>query len=201
MRETTKEALLEIERRTGLHIQYNERVEAITPADEGGFVVQTSRSRYRTRTVLLAIGRRGSPRKLGVPGEDLPNVVYRLIDPVQYDGKRVLVVGGGDSALEAAAALAERPGTTVTLAYRGQALSRARASNRERVRAAEASQRLSVMLDAQVVGIDPTATVITQGGANKHVPVDAVIVCTGGILPTQLLRDIGIQVHTKYGSV
>ena len=111
IKETTKESLLsfwqDVEKRTGLQVNYGERVESVT-AEADGFVVQTSRDSYRTRAVLLAIGRRGTPRKLEVAGEDLPKVVYRLIDPAQYDGKHVLVVGGGDSALEAAVALAER---------------------------------------------------------------------------------------------
>lgn len=203
IRETTKEALLsfweDIEQRTGLRVQYGERVESVT-AERDGFLVRTSRDVYHTRAVLLAIGRRGTPRKLGVPGEDLPKVVYRLIDPAQYDGKQVLVVGGGDSALEAAAALVERPGTMVTLSYRGQATARAREKNRERVRAAQASERLAVVPESQVVHIDPAAVVIEQRGTTRTLPNDAVIVCAGGVLPTQFLKDIGIHVETKYGT-
>jgi thioredoxin reductase (NADPH) len=203
MRETTKEALLafweDSERRTGLRIQYGERVESVT-AEGDGFLVRTSRDLYRTRTVLLAVGRRGTPRKLGVQGEDLPKVVYRLIDPAQYDGQHVLVVGGGDSALEAAAALTERPGTTVTLSHRGQVTSRAREKNRERLHAAEASKRLAVMLDSQVVRIDHTEVVIEQRGTTHSIPNDAVIVCAGGVLPTQFLKEIGVHVETKYGT-
>ncbi|MGJ8508467.1 NAD(P)-binding domain-containing protein, partial [Glaesserella parasuis] len=92
----------EVERKTGIKINYRERVEDIVP-DGDGFIVTTTRAKYRTHSVLLAIGRRGTPRKLGVSGEELPKVVYRLIDPEQYAGQDVLVVGGGDSALEAAA--------------------------------------------------------------------------------------------------
>ncbi len=89
--------------------------------------------------MLLAIGRRGTPRKLDVPGEEQPKVVYRLIDPEQYRGQHVLVVGGGDSALEAAASIAEEAGTTVTLSHRSEAFSRAKMKNRERVEAAQQS--------------------------------------------------------------
>jgi len=203
IRETTKEALLsfwqDIERRTGLPIHYSESVESVT-AHGDGFLVRTSDDLYRTRSVLLAIGRRGTPRKLGVPGEDLPKVVYRLIDPEQYDGQQVLVVGGGDSALEAAAALSERPGTTVTLSYRGQALSRAREKNRERVRAAEAEKRLTILLESEVVRVDQAEIIIEQHAATRSLPNDIVIVCAGGILPTQFLKEIGVRVETKYGT-
>jgi thioredoxin reductase/Pyruvate/2-oxoacid:ferredoxin oxidoreductase delta subunit len=203
MRETTKEALLafweDIEQRTGLQIRYDERVEAITPA-HNGFLVRTSRASYETRAVLLAIGRRGTPRKLDVPGEDLPKVVYRLIDAAQYDGKHVLVVGGGDSALEAAASLAERPGTTVTLVYRGKAFARAREKNRQRVTAAAAAQRITVLLDAQVACIETNEVVIDQRGTTHRLRNDTVIVCAGGVLPTQFLKDIGVRVETKYGT-
>lgn len=204
MRETTKEALLafweDIERRTQLGIHYNERVESVIP-ERDGFIVRTSRESYRARSILLAIGRRGSPRKLGVDGEDLPKVVYRLIDPAQYDGQHVLVVGGGDSALEAATALAERPGTTVTLSFRGAAASRAREKNRTRVREAEASKRLEVLRETELVQIDASKVIIEHNGSRRSVRNDAVIVCAGGILPTQFLKDIGIRVETKYGTV
>jgi thioredoxin reductase (NADPH) len=203
MRETTKEALLafweEIERRTGLIVQYGERVEAVA-AEKDGFLVRTSRGLHRTRTVLLAIGRRGTPRKLGVPGEDLPKVVYRLIDPAQYDDEHVLVVGGGDSALEAAVTLAARPGTTVTLSYRGSAFSRAREQNRARAHAAEAAGRLSIMLESRVRHVREAEVSIEKHGTTHCIPNDSVIVCAGGILPTQFLKEIGVRVETKYGT-
>ncbi len=203
MRETTKEALLsfweDIERRTALCIHYNERVESLAPEGDG-FVVVTSRDVYRTRSVLLAVGRRGTPRKLDVPGEDRPKVVYRLIDPAQYDGKHVLVVGGGDSALEAAVAIAERPQTTVTLSYRGHSFARARQKNRDHVATLERSTRLAVVLESQLVKIGLADVLIARGGTTWAIPNDAVIVCAGGILPTQFLKDIGVRVDTKYGT-
>ncbi len=118
-KETTKENLLEfwndVVDKTGLQISFNERVEAIKRIGNS-FEVTTSKSNLKTRAVLLAIGRRGTPRKLGVPGEELNKVVYRLIDPAQYRGQHVLIVGGGDSALEAAYSIADEDGTTVTSA-------------------------------------------------------------------------------------
>ena len=112
-----------------------------------GFVVRSTKGEYRTRNVLLSIGRRGTPRKLGVPGEDLPKVVYRLIDPAQYAGKRVLVAGGGDSALEAAASIADIADTHVVLSHRSEAFDRAKPKNRARIEAHERGNWISRVLE------------------------------------------------------
>jgi thioredoxin reductase/ferredoxin len=203
-RQTSKEALLEfwrgIERRTDLAIRYRERVEGISREGRGGFLVRTTRGEYRAATVLLAIGRRGTPRKLGVPGEDLPKVVYGLVDPEQYSGQDVLVVGGGDSALEAAVAVAEGGARRVTLSYRGDAFARAKPRNRERLEAAVHAGRVEVMLQSQVRSIDPASVHLSHPGGEARVPNDAVIISAGGILPADFLRSIGIEVETKYGT-
>lgn len=202
-RETSKEELLEfwtdVERKTGLQVKYQERLEAIERRPDG-FTVVTTRGRYATRSVLLCIGRRGTPRKLGAAGEDSAKVVYRLIDPEQYRGTNVLVVGGGDSALEAAASIAEEPRTSVALAYRGEAFSRAKPKNRERVEVAEANGGLRVFFRTNVKQISERTVVLDRDGKLETLPNDAVIICAGGILPTGLLKDIGIEVETKYGT-
>lgn len=203
MRETKKEDLLrfweKVRRRTGLRINFGERVESIAPAG-AGFEVVTTRNRYRAANILLAIGRRGTPRRLDVPGEDLPKVVFRLVDAEQYRGRRVLVVGGGDSALEAAVALAEQPGTDVALAYRGDAIGRAKPKNRKAIDAAVADRRLELLLRTRVVSIDATEVVLAQDGEEFLLPNDAVIVCAGGILPTDFLKSMGIEIETKFGT-
>ena len=185
--------------KTGLKQNFEERVERVEPC-EGGFEVKTSRGAHRCRAVLLAIGRRGTPRKLGVPGEDLPKVVYRLIDPEQYRGQRVLVVGGGDSALEAATSIADEADTTVTLSYRSAAFARAKEKNRNRVRKAEAGGRLRVILSSNVRQIGERSVSIEQDGRSLEIENDAVIVSAGGVLPTPFLKEIGITVETKYGT-
>jgi thioredoxin reductase len=201
--QTAKEALLEfwreVERKTGLQIRYHERVETIT-RDGSGFVVRTTRGEYSATSVLLAIGRRGTPRKLGVPGEELPKVVYRLVDPEQYAGQDVLVVGGGDSALEAAASIAENGSRSVILCYRGDAFSRAKPRNRERIAAAEKSGRLRVLFRSEVRRIEPNRVVVDSDGRDVDLSNDAVIVSAGGILPADLLRSVGIAVETKHGT-
>ena len=203
LKDPSKEALLEfwrsIEKKAGVSIQYEERV-VETSAIKGGFAVRSERAIYQARTVLLAIGRRGTPRKLGVPGEDLSKVVYRMIDPEQYAGRRVLVVGGGDSALEAAAEIAVQPGASVTLSYRGDAFSRARQRNRERVERLAAEKRARIILGSDIREIAPGHVTIEKGGVAKKGLNDDVIICAGGILPTEFLRSIGIEVETKYGA-
>ncbi len=202
-KETTKEVLMEfwekIVATTGLVINVNERVENIEPGD-GGFNVKTTKNSYSSRAVLLAIGRRGTPRTLGVPGEDKPKVVYRLIDPEQYRGQHVLVVGGGDSALEAAVSIANERGTTVTLSYRSEAFSRAKEKNRIKVDDAQKQGRLQVLMSSTVKEITDDKVTIHVDDKDMTIANDAIIVCAGGILPTPFLKSIGIEVETKFGT-
>ena len=202
-RNTSKEELLGFWTRTcetnGLQIRYKERVESIERKD-GAFHVRSSMQTYAASAVLLAIGRRGTPRKLGVRGEELPKVVYRLIDPDQYRGQNVVVVGGGDSALEAAASIAELGDTSVTLSYRGEAFQRAKQRNRQRVEVASDSARLKVLLNSQVEEIRADEVILKLSGQKLAVENDAIIVSAGGVLPNDFLRSIGIEVETKYGT-
>jgi len=203
MRETSKEALLELwrdaERRFRPPIRYEERMTGIARTATG-FEVRTSRGSHRTRAVLLAIGRRGTPRKLEVPGEELDKVVYRLIEPEQYREQRVLVVGGGDSALEAAARLALDARAEATLCYRGSSFSRAKPKNRSRVEEIASAGRLRVLLGSEVTGIERSAVQLRSGKRELSLANDAVIVCAGGVLPTALLQSVGVAVETKYGT-
>lgn len=203
MTETSKEELLEfwegITRKTDLKVNFFERMEKIRP-DAGGFVVQTSKREYRARSVLLAIGRRGTPRKLDVPGEEQPKVVYRLVDPQQYRAQHVLVVGGGDSAIEAALACAGVGGTTVTLSYRGEGFSRVKPKNRERLTQAEANGRIKTLLESNITRILADTVVVQQRADTLEFKNDAVIVCAGGVLPTPFLKDLGIMIETKHGT-
>lgn len=202
-KEVSKEKLLafwqKVATKTGLQIRYNERVEVIERV-ASGFLVTTTRNRYQCRSVVLAIGRRGTPRKIDVPGEGLPKVVYRLIDPEQYRGQHVLVVGGGDSALEAAASIAEQVNTAVTLSYRGEAFGRAKSKNRSRVDRAVRKGALTVMLKSRVKAIELDHVQIEYEGRQLSLRNDAVIVCAGGILPTAFLKSVGIEIETKYGT-
>lgn len=201
--EISKEKLLDFWHdaiaRAGISIHHNIRMEGVVPF-EGGLEVVTTAGRLKARSVLLAIGRRGSPRKLGVPGEDLSKVVYRLDDPSQFRGRRVLVVGGGDSALEAAASIAEETSTVVDLSYRGDAFQRARRRNRDRVASLTQAGRIATHLGSEVLRIsDGSAVLKASCGRQFDVANDAVIICAGGVLPTGLLKSMGVEVVTKYG--
>lgn len=208
-REISKEALLafwhDAVRKTGLKINFGERVEQIRPlGDSQGFDITTTAGSYRANAVLLTIGRRGTPRKLGVPGEERTKVVYRLIDPAQYAGKHVLVVGGGDSAIEAANALADEPGTTVTLSYRSGAFARCKPKNRAKIDANGKAGAVNVVLNSTIksIGDDVVelARKLDDGTRVTTIENDAVIVCAGGILPSDFLRKIGVTIETKHGT-
>lgn len=203
VKETTKEALLQLwqdaEKKTAIKINYQESMQSIKVVGSH-FEIKTDKSNYSAARVLLAIGRRGSPRKLDVPGEELAKVVYRLIDPQQYEGQKVLVVGGGDSALEAAISIAEQAGTTVSLSYRSDAFARAKEKNRQQVEQMQNQGRLKILFNSNVKLISAATVKIEQQGNELELDNDAVIISAGGILPTAILQSVGIQVETKYGT-
>jgi thioredoxin reductase (NADPH) len=203
MYDISKEELLgfwmRILRDQQLKVSFNERMETVTKTATG-FEVKTSKATYRTSSILLAIGRMGTPRKLDVAGEEQPKVVYRLTDPEQYSQQHVLVVGGGDSALEAAISISEQPGTTVTLSYRSEAFGRVKPKNRDRLQRAEAAKRLTVQLKSSVKEIRKHTVVLELSDKETvEIPNDAVIICAGGVLPTPFLKEIGVMVETHYG--
>ncbi|MDH3684866.1 MAG: FAD-dependent oxidoreductase [Myxococcales bacterium] len=202
--ETSKESLLEfwerVRRDTGLEIRERERVEAIEPL-ETGFLVRSAQQDYETGSVILAVGRRGTPRRLDVPGEEeSTRVVYRLVDAAQHAGKRVLVVGGGDSALESAVSVSEQPGTNVVLSYRGGIFQRPRPANRQKLEQAAARGDIEIVLNSTVAEIERDSVTLETPGGPRRIACDVVIVCAGGVLPNDFLRAVGVEIETKFGT-
>ncbi len=186
--------------KTQLQMNFNERFGGVEHLPDGSFQVKTAKGRYHARKVLLALGRRGTPPKLGVPGEELPKVVYRLVDPEQYAGMQVLVVGGGDSALEAAVDSAKQAGSTVSLSYRGDAFVRVKNKNRQLLAEQVQAGRVRTLMGSKVQHIQDIGVTLTLAdGQTETPPNQQVIVCAGGELPTPLLKSIGVAFETKFG--
>jgi thioredoxin reductase/NAD-dependent dihydropyrimidine dehydrogenase PreA subunit len=147
----------DLAQRHELPIRCGVSYEGLARGADGVFEVRTDQGLVRARHVVLAIGRRRAPRRLGVPGEELAKVAYSLLDADAYEGRRVLVVGGGDSAVEAALGLAARGANDVTLAYRRAEFFRLKPSNETRLAAAERDGRVRVLRSCDVVAIDETS--------------------------------------------
>jgi len=163
---------------------------------DGHYVVRTDSGTHVARNVCLAIGRRGVPRELGVPGESLPKTAYSLLDASSYQGRRVLVVGGGDSAVEAAMALAEQPGNEVTLSYRGESFHRIRKKNATRLDAQIEAGKITVVFESEVARIESDRVDLTvRNGAAQPLSIqnDDVFIMAGGTPPVELLTSAGVS--------
>jgi thioredoxin reductase/Pyruvate/2-oxoacid:ferredoxin oxidoreductase delta subunit len=194
--DASKETLLgiwdSVLRVTGLEIRTGQRV--VDVKREGwGFHVITEAAAWPARNVILALGRRGSPRKLGVPGEDLPKVVYDVVEMEAFRGRRVLVVGGGDSAIESAVGLARQDDTTVHLSHRRDTFSRVKPRNREKLDDAVGRRAVTLLLESSVVEIEPEAVRLATPAGPIDLPNDDVIVRIGGEPPTAFLERIGVR--------
>ena len=198
--DASKEALLEaweqVVASTGLRVQTGARVEQIV-RERDVFRVIAGDAKYLARRVVLAMGRRGTPRRLGVPGEDLSKVFYDIAEMEDFKGRRVLVVGGGDSAIESALGLANQAGTRVTLSYRGETFSRLKDRNRQKIEDAIRTSRVAVMFQSEVREIRNDVVVLALKGESHIVPNDDVIVRIGGEAPSAFLSRIGVEIVTK----
>jgi len=202
LREVQKEELLQFFTKlfdeVGLKVNDSEKVNEIVKEDQF-FKVISPKGEYYAQRVLLTIGRRGSPRKLGVPGEKSDKVFYRLLDPEKFHHVKILVVGGGDAAIETALALAEQLGNTVHLSYRQEGFFRIKDGNRSRIEQAIKSNIVQPLFKSQVKKIEHDAVYLEQDGKEITLPNDLIFVFIGGELPTEFLKKIGIEFTQKHG--
>jgi len=201
--ETTKSELLSLWQnvltKNNIKVNENSKVESIVP-DDRIFKVRTLNNEiYTSAAVLLAIGRRGTPRKLNIPGEEHEKVAYRLLEPENISGKHIIVVGGGDSAVESALLLADS--NQVILSYRNEVFSRIKTSNRIGLDKALAEGKLDVRLKTNLSTIEDDFVYLSSenGGAPDKLKNDLVFIFAGGELPTQFLEKTGIRITKKFG--
>ncbi len=204
--ETSKDELLNIWNealsKNGISICENTKVERVVPKEDGSFKVETAKGEtYYANHVLIAIGRRGTPRKLGVPGEDLPKVYYRLLDSERIEGKKIVVVGGGDSAVESAMLLMDR--NEVILSYRKEKFARIKQKNRERIQAAEQAAKLTIIYNSNLVEIKPDYVLLQVKGKDtpEKIANDLVYIFAGGELPTKFLRNAGVEITKRFAYI
>ncbi len=185
--------------KNNIEIHEHKKVEAIT-AENGSFeVVGKDGATYTAQRVLLAIGRRGTPRKLNIAGEGLPKVAYRLLEPELIENKDIVVVGGGDSAIESAMLLAEQ--NRVILSYRKNTFSRLKPMNNKNIREAISTKKIEVILNSNLVAIEETNVKIEVAGGERPLEKknDLVYIFAGGELPTQFLENAGVAITKKFG--
>lgn len=201
--ETSKSALLslwnEILSKNKISIHEFEKVENIICYDNY-FEIESVKGKYSASSILLAIGRRGSPKKLGVPGEEKEKVYYKLLEPELIENKKVLVVGGGDSAIESALLIAEG-NNEVTLSYRNSSFNRLKPKNLENILEAEKNGKINVLYNSNVLKINDNNVEIKKDSELLIIKNDLVYIFAGGELPNKFLEKIGIRITKKYGEV
>jgi thioredoxin reductase len=204
-RKMSKEQLVElwndIHTKTQIPIKTGALVDRIESTANETWTVHSSAGDFQSANVLLALGRRGSPRKLEVPGEELQKVTYRVIEPEVFRGQRVMVVGGGNAAVESVFALLDQGEcASVSISYRKATFARCRKQNRQRIEDEIRVGRVGAYLSTEVERIAEQEIVLRDGqGQRLPIPNDSVVVQVGGTAPTALLQDIGIEIVTKYG--
>jgi len=199
--ELSKEELLgiwnEILRKSSFKCRTGEKVEDIKKGEDGVFTVTTAKGQHRALAVVLALGKGGIPRKLGVKGEELPKVMYRLIEADHYVNKKILVVGGGDSAIEAAMGLAHQVGNKVTLSYRKESFSRLKDRNEKRIQECVQKGKVNVIFNSIPVEFKQSSAVLEVNGKQQEIPNDFAWIFAGGEPPTAFLKKIGVRVGLR----
>jgi thioredoxin reductase (NADPH) len=199
--ELSKEELIafwhKVLERADFKLRQGEKVEDITKGEDGIFSVATPKAQYRAHAVVLALGKSGSPRKLGVEGEELPKVMYRLIEADHYINKKILVVGGGDSAIEAAMGLGHQVGNHVTLSYRKEAFSRIKERNAQRIQESVRKGKVKVIFNSIPTEFKEKSVILDINGKQEEIPNDYVWIFAGGEPPMAFLKKIGVGFGTQ----
>jgi putative YpdA family bacillithiol system oxidoreductase len=199
--EISKEQLMEfwaaVIKKGNVRVRTQEKVEAIGREADGTLTIKSTGGEYRARSVILALGRRGTPRKLGIPGEELPKVMYSLIEADAYINTKILVVGGGDSAVEAAMGLAYQQGNHVTLSYRQEEFRRIKERNAQRIRDAMKTKKIRVLFRSQPVEVREKAVLIDVAGTVTELPNDWMWIFAGGEPPNAFLQKIGVAMGDR----
>lgn len=201
--ETSKTDLLnlwkDLIKKYQINIKELTKVESITPGKDGFDITISTGDVITAEKILLAIGRRGTPRKIGVPGEELEKVVYRLMEPESIENKDILIVGGGDTAIESALLLSEK--NRVYLSYRGDTFSRLKSLNKTKIDEAVQIKKVNLLLNSNVISISNESVTLSLKGSDKLLTLDndLVYVFAGGELPTEFLSKAGITITTMYG--
>ena len=178
--------------RADFNVSTGEKVEDIQKGEDGLFTIISQTNQYRARAVILALGKAGEPRKLGVKGEELPKVMYRLIEADHYINKKILVIGGGDSAVEAAMGLANQAGNQVTISYRSAQFSRIKERNAKRVEECRRSGKVTVLFNSNPVEFKPESVLLDVAGQQQEIQNDFVWIFAGGTPPNAFLKKMGI---------
>ncbi len=204
--DTSKDELLQLWNKViaehDLEIMENTKVEKIIPLGDNTFkIITNTEKEYTCKNVLLAIGRRGTPRKLNIPGENLQKVAYRLLEPERISNKRIIVVGGGDSAIESALLLKDQ--NNVILSYRKDNFARIKPKNKERISEAIEDRSIEAIFDSNLVSLnDDSASIRINGDLEpKKIENDLVYIFAGGELPTAFLQKAGVEITKRFGHV
>ncbi|RPI71865.1 MAG: 4Fe-4S ferredoxin, partial [Ignavibacteriales bacterium] len=199
--ETSKSELLELWTgvlgKNQIMVNEQEKVESIEKVN-GYFEIVTNKEKYTSNSVILCIGRRGTPRKLGVKGEGKEKVAYRLLEPELIHNKDILIVGGGDSAIESALLLADEK-NNVSVSYRSESFARLKPKNLEKINYAIESKKIRVFYSSNVKEIKDESVILNVNDNEKEIKNDLVYIFAGGELPTKFLEKIGIRISKKFG--
>ncbi len=203
----TKEDLIarwdSIIRENGLEVRAEEPLTSLEKQKDGTFIAHTPKGKYRAKKIVLATGQRGNPRKLGVPGEDQPHVYHRLYSPRKYHDEEILVVGGGNSAVEAALTLSER--NKVVLSYRGSEFARIFKDNRKKIDEAVAAGRVEMVFNSQIREFRGKEAVLSidRGGSQdeRTVRTNHVFILIGADVPVKFLTALGIRLENDWSGV